>query len=234
MALISRGMRLASRIIGTFAIAAGCVPFVILCYLTFAEGWPGPIKETWAVVTLLFAVSVGLIVAGLYYMRLEPEVQVPVSRASPSIRFLISHRRQLRLLAQIGLALTCLRLAAACVRSDWPGRWADWPLLLGAAGLLYCGRKMASTDVADNHDWQRVPGWIRNTLPRIHAVALWGILLLITLNQWSRLLAPWPTLQSLAESEGHRSIVRILYLICLTAIYAAEALFFTYGELRET
>ncbi|MBZ5608385.1 MAG: hypothetical protein LAP38_09010 [Acidobacteriia bacterium] len=227
-------MRLASRVIGTFAIAVGCVPFVILCYVTFTEGWSGPIRQTLAVVTFLVAIGVGLIMAGRYYLRFDPDAPEQVKPDTPQTQFLVLHRRQLKVLAESGLALAIIRLASACFHNEWPGRWADWPLVLGAIGLLYCGRKMASPDVTDNSDWQRVPGWIRNSLPRIHAVATWGALLLILLNQWSRVLAPWPALQSLAESESHRSMLRILFLVCLTAIYAAEVLFFTYGELRET
>ena len=59
-------------------------------------------------------------------------------------------------------------------------------------------------------------------------------MLLIVLTQWSHFLVSWPALQSLPENQMYRLAIRILYLACMTTLYAVEALFFTYGELRST
>lgn len=171
---------------------------------------------------------------GRYYLRLDPDSPEEVAPTSPQTEFLIVHRRQLKVLAQIGLALSTIRLVSACFGIDWPGRWADWPLLLGLLALLYFGRKMATPEVHDNHDWMRVPGWIRSSLPRVFGTALWTLMLLIVLTQWSHFLVSWPALQSLPENQMYRLAIRILYLACMTTLYAVEALFFTYGELRST
>ncbi len=224
-------MRLASRVIGILLVISALGCFAILGYVTVTEARHGATVAIWVGNALFLAAGVGLILGGRYYLRLDPDAPEQVRPASPPTEFLVIHRRQINLLAQVGLALSAIRLGGACFGVDWPGRWADWPLVLLLAGILYVGRAMAKPDVSDDRDWMRVPGWIRRSLPQVYVSALWSAMLLIVLSQWSHLVT-WPALQSLAESSIYRLIVRALYLVCVTTLYAVAVLFLTYGELR--
>jgi hypothetical protein len=215
-------MRLASRIIGVLLVIAGLGFFAALGYGALTEGWRG---ATVGLLAFFLAAGAGLLLGGRYYLRVDPETPDEVESASTPTLFLITHRRELKVLAQVGLVLSVIRLGSACFGIDWPGRWADWPLLLLLLALLYFGRKMASPDVPDNADWMRVPGWIRRSLPRV-STALWVAALLSVFTQL------WPSLQALPENPIYHLMIRLLFLAGMTMFYAEEVLFFTYGELK--
>ena len=225
-------MRVASRVIGALLVIGGFGPFAILGYVTLKEGWQGATVATWAAIALFLAAGIGLTLGGKYYLRLDPDAPDEVEPASAPTEFLVIHRRQLKVIAQVGLALSAIRLGSACFGIGWPGRWADWPLLLFLIGILFVGRRVASPNVRDNSDWMRVPGWIRDSLPRVYGTALWGGLLLIVFGQWSRFWVSLPMVESLPQSPIYRLIIRLLYLAFMTTLYGVEVLFFTYGELR--
>ena len=175
-------MRWASRIVGALLVVGGLGPFAIVAYVSFTEGWAGATRQTWLVFAVFLAAGLGLMLAGRYYLRLDPDVPDAIKPTSPLTHFLIKHRRELRVLAEAGLAFTVVRLVSACFQIDWPGRWADWLIIFGALSLMYCGRKMADPKVADN-DWMKVPSWIRNSLPLVSNVVLSGAFLLILVEQ---------------------------------------------------
>ncbi len=125
---------------------------------------------------IMAVLGIGFLFAGRYFFQADLSVEDPVPPASNLSRFLVRHRRELNMIAQIGFMLSLIRLVAACFGSDWPAPQTTWFLLIGAFALDYCGRKAASPAVTDNHDWMTVPAWIRRILePAQSAVTVCGV-----------------------------------------------------------
>ncbi len=168
--------------------------------------------------------GIGFLFAGRHFFQADPTVEDPVPPASNFSRFLVRHRRDLKMIAQIGFMLTAIRLVAACFGSDWPARQTTWFLLIGAFALDYCGRKAANRAVTDNHDWETVPAWIRRILEPAQsagsAVGV-GVMFLAIYAQ-----------RHPAGGQVPAFVMRIAFNILLTFMYALEALFFRYGELH--
>jgi hypothetical protein len=211
-------MRTASRIIGTLLIAAGLGLIAIFVYVGFSEGWSG---TSWFAAAFFLGGGAALMFVGRRYLILDPDAEEDAKPATKATEFLVAHRGRLQVLAQTGFALSIIRAGLACFGSNWPGRWADFALAVGVVVLFSIGRKMTSPAVAGNRDWERVPSWIRKSLPRIWGTALWIVVLLMAL-------------QLPSKSEVYQLFIRVLFLIGVAMFYAVEALYFTYGELRSS
>jgi hypothetical protein len=132
--------------------------------------------------------------------------------------FFIAHRRELKIIAQAGFAISLVGLAAAWAGASWPWRWVSWLLGPVWAGLLIISAGIASGRVLDHLDWERVPDRMRLPLRIMwNAVGatLWILWLLSLWNQWSR----------------HQASSRILDNGILVLLFAWEAIFFAYGKL---
>jgi hypothetical protein len=170
----------------------------------------------------------GLILAGRYYIRLNPETLDREQQASSFGRFSVVHRRQLKVLAQTGAVLSLIHFGAACIGRDWPGRWFLWPLGVGSFALLSIARKMADPKAGENLGWHRVPKWVRAIVEptgKAGDAAMFGLLVLVCWNQWSG--------QSLERNEVYRFGSRMIVIGYLVILYVLEALFFTYGDVRQ-
>jgi hypothetical protein len=209
-------MRIASRIIGTVLFGTGLGLIAIFVYVGFSEGWSG---TSWFAAAFFLGGGAALMFVGRRYLILDPDAEEDAKPATKATEFLVAHRGRLKVLAQTGIALSIIRAGLACFGSNWPGRWADATLTLGAIVLFFVGRRTAGPEVSDSRDWERVPSWIRKSLPRIWGTALWIALLLMAL-------------QLLSKSEVYQLFIRVLFLIGVAVLYAVEALYFTYGELR--
>jgi len=165
----------------------------------------------------------GFIFAGRHFFQADPCIEDPAPPASNFARFLVSHRRDLKVLAQIGFVLSLIRLVAACFGSDWPARQTTWFLLMGAFALQYCGSKAANPAVTDNRDWIKVPALIRRVLePAQNAIGVvWVAVFLGIYAQWHPL-----------GGQVSPFVTRIALDAMLTFMYALTALFFAYGELQ--
>ena len=173
---------------------------------------------------ILVAIGVGFFFAGRHFFQLDPDVEHPPPPVSNLARFLVNHRRDLKVLAQVGFVLSLIRLLEASFGSDWPTRYATSFLLIGAFVLYYCGGKAANPTVTGNRDWMKVPTRIRRVLePAQKTVGvLWlGAVLLFIYRQWSH-----------SSSEVSHLASRIILDIIVTFMYALTALFFAYGELQ--
>ena len=112
------------------------------------------------------ALGIGLIFFGWYYFTLDVEaldesLERPASRLT---LYFITHRRELKLIALIGLVISLIRRGAACFGMDWPGGWASWPLVLVCIGLAAIEGKIARANVTGHLDWKRVPERMRPVL----------------------------------------------------------------------
>lgn len=220
-------MRVASRIIGVVLALCGFGSIAILGYVAATEGWPSS-SAAWKAGAFFLAAGCGLILAGRYYLRLDPDKLDQERPASRFASFSLVHRRQLQLVAQSGAVLSLIHFGAACVGTDWPGRWLLWPLGIGAVVLQSIARKTADPAASNNLGWSNVPKSIRVVLQPIRKVgdaALLVMLLLICWNQWFG--------QSLAGSTIYSRGSRIVGTGYVALLYLFEALFFRYGDLRQ-
>jgi hypothetical protein len=216
-------MRIASWIVGALLAITGLVfiSFAVVFLVTFRPEsvLAGPQwgkRLTGGLPALV--VGIGFILAGWYFFRLDVDKldeACPPSRFAP---FFIAHRRELKFIAQAGLAISLVGFAAACVGVDWPGRWVSWVLGPVWAGLLIISTRIASGRVLGHPDWERVPERMRLPLRIMwNAVGatLWILWLLSLWNQWSR----------------HQASSRVLESGIVVLLFAWEALFFGYGKL---
>ena len=218
-------MRLFGRILGAFLALCGVAFLALFVYGLVTEGsrsWD------WKLDGLLIAIGLGLILAGRYYWRTDPEAPVGPQPTSSFTHFLLNHRHQLKVFSQTGAALSFIAFIAGCFRYD-STKWTGLPLLIGALVLNSFAKRVANPDITDNRDWMRVPGWIRQTLPSIEKAlkAAWTLVFgLILVNQWL-----------LHSALSGRSAYRVAVLLVLYAfaasMYTLQALFFKYGELRD-
>ena len=74
------------------------------------------------------AVGIGCLLAARYFLKLDVDALADTGDrpASRFALYFIAHRRELRLIALVGFAISLIRLGAACYGVDWPVRWANW------------------------------------------------------------------------------------------------------------
>ena len=216
-------MRIGVKILGVFLALFGVF---LLTVFPFALGNSIKTSDNGSTLAscMLAVLGAGFIFAGRHFFQADPSSEDPTPPASSLSRFLVRHRRDLKVIAQVGFMLSLLRLVMACFGSDWPTRQATGFLLSGAFGLLYCSGKAANPAPPDNRDWMKVPTWIRRILePAQHAVTgVWvGAVFLVIYAQWN-------------PSGGQMShfVTRIAFDAMLTFVYALTALFFHYGNLQ--
>jgi hypothetical protein len=214
-------MRLFGRILGAFA----------LCGMAFLAMFVGLVTEggrsgDWKANGFFIAAGLGLILAGVYYWRMDVDAQVEAQPTSSFTRFLVNHRHQLKVLSQTGAVLSFIAIVAECFGHD-PTKRAWLPLFIGAFILNSFAKKVANPELADNRDWMRVPGWIRQALPpmgKALGVAAMVVVGISLLSEWSG--------YSLVDSSAYHLGERIFAYGLAASMYALQALFFEYGELR--
>ncbi len=211
-------MRVASRVIGVVLALTG-LGFIGLPAYVYALGQESSDAVSWIIVTV--AVGVGCLLAARHFLKLDVNAldDTEVRPASRFATYLISHRRELRLIALVGFAISLVSLGTACFGADWPGPWAAWPVVLILVGLAVIEGKIAKGQTEDHLDWRRVPEQVRPLLKAIRkggVVAFLILLLLLESNHWLHL-----PLSS-----------RIVQDALLVLLFAWEMLFFQYGALR--
>ena len=165
-----------------------------------------PDRSVWIAGLVSLAASVVCIFAAKYFFTLDvnapDELPVRSSRFDP---FFIAHRSELKIVAQIGFAISLIRLGAACLGVDWPGRWVTWTLLLTVIGLLVAGGPL------------REPGM--TALKVIEKVAGAAFLLLLLLTAWN--------------AFSQRKVVPEIVRAALVALlFAGQTLFFARADTR--
>lgn len=218
-------MRLFGRILGAFLALCGVASLALFVYGLVTEGWH---PEDWKENGLLIAIGLGLILAGRYYWRTDPEAPVGPQPTSSFTRFLVSHRYQLKVLSQTGATLSFVAFIAACFGRELTNR-AWLPLLIGALVLNSFAKKVVNPAIADNRDWMRVPGWTRKALTQIEKPLKAASIVLI-----GAILVNESLLHSLLSgSSAYRFTVLLVLYAMPATMYALQALFFQYGELRD-
>ena len=82
-------------------VLCGLGLFCIFGYVSVTEGWPSS-RVAWLAGAFFAASGLGLILAGRYYLRLDPDTLAGERPVSGIRRFRIVHRRQHGVVAQIG------------------------------------------------------------------------------------------------------------------------------------
>ena len=181
-------MRIASRVVGIVLAVIGLI-FVVLGALALFLFRPLSVLDgslaspAWPGSAFAAALGIGLILIGWYYFTLNVEaldesLERLASRFAP---YIIAHRRQLKLIAQVGLVISLICLGAACFGMDWAGGWAAWPLVLAGIGLAAIEGKIARGNVTDHLDWESVPERMRPMLKPLLKVGRATFLVLVLL-----------------------------------------------------
>jgi|SRR5665213_2906474 len=135
-------MGVASRIIGIVLALAGlifvCLSILFLFQLRPQSVLAGPAsgRPAWTGAAFAAVLGVVLLLAGWHYFKLDVDA-LDDTQDQPT-RFALyfqAHRRELKLIAQVGLAISLIRLGALCFGVDWPGRWVTLLLFLAWAAL---------------------------------------------------------------------------------------------------
>ncbi len=162
--------------------------------------------------------GVGFILAGRSFLKLDVDKidgPQPASRFAP---FFVAHRRELKIIAQAGLLISLIRLAATSFGEDWPGKWVTFPLYFVSIVLLTIASQIARGRAADHLDWEEVPARVRPFLRTLWKSVgpVLGILVLLFAGSQLRHQAPSPVLRA-----GFNVV-----------LFVWPALFFAYGEMR--
>lgn len=172
-------MRIASRMVGVLFALAGLGFFaVFIAAVIYTPERRSvllpPDRSVWIAGLVSLAVSVVCILTATHFFKLDlnapDELSVRSSRFDP---FFIAHRRRLKIVAQIGLAISLIRLGAVCFRVDWPGRWVTWPLFLTVIGLLVAGGPLRKPEMSAPRVIEKATGA--------------ALLVLILLMEWNAL-----------------------------------------------
>ena len=147
------------------------------------------------------------------------------SQSTPFAILLSSHRRQLKGLALTGLGLTLFYLVGVFLGTQ--AQWPLWPLGMGALVLRSLGRKIANPETTGNRDWQNVPARLREIFPLAKKIVDVAFLLTVLLTYWNF----WHS-ASAPKIPGSRFAFQVVLDVEVALLYALEALFFEYGELR--
>ena len=171
-------MRKVNRVVGGLVISGvGFVGLATLLDFTNAASWLG-----W----LFLAIGIGLLFVGRhYYFRLplvildERQKQAP---RQPFASFVAAHRRELSVLAQIGLAVSLFRLVGLFFGSNWPGGWGTW--LLGGGSFA-----LASIAPMWPKPWPKSVSWILRIYWNVLTLSVALVVPFYVNHQ------PWPLLQ---------------------------------------
>ena len=213
-------MKILSRVIGTALALGGIVPFAIVPYVTWTEGWN-------RIGLILLAMGLGLWLAGRYYLRLDPDAPDEDRIEPRSVNFVLAHRSQLKVLGSIVFGLTLFHLSAAWTVGKRASGAALYLLFIEAIVLVSLCRKVADPQVTDNRDWNNVPTWIRTVLTRIQNVEGVAVFLMLGLITWSQWFDHFD--HRVAQHLAYRIVVRG---VIDSHVHALAALFLSYGELR--
>lgn len=215
-------LRLASRIIGGFMIVAALGFLAVFAFLAFSEVQPA---LKWQAAGFFLILASAFLLGGWSYLRYNPGAVEKEEPPSETTQFIIRHRAQLKVLAQIGLLLSLTRVATAFVYSDWLGRYSNVWLAVGVIVLFYWANKIANPNVSNNSDWQRVPEWIRRALPPLGPLVWWASIIMASGRVW------FPGIFT-PDNKIYVVIDRMAAGVLLSFMYGIEALYFKYGELR--
>lgn len=138
--------------------------------------------------------------------------------------FLARHRRELKVLAQVGSGLCVIRGGLALLRWNvGDDRVLFFPLLIGFLALQYCAGKAADPLVSRDRVWLHPRVWIRGAFSAAFltcALALGAVSILHVLTG-----RPSGAVYHVAVVTSSSGLLALLY--------ASLALFFAYGELRK-
>jgi len=148
-----------------------------------------PTPTDWSQVLDAGAFGSLFVAAGVYFFRLDPKRPARVSRNLVG-DFLRTHRRGLKVLAQVGVAVSILRFGVACVGASL-GRWSDWTLEMGAVALWIAGHLV----------WESIPERLKQVEKA--QVAFYAVALLVfAALKWISSHQHIPNLYRFAQPAG--------------------------------
>jgi hypothetical protein len=221
-------MRIASRIAGILLALAGLGFLVVSVFVLISGFGPDSVlapshvgRAAWIGELFFAAMGVGLLLEGRYFLKLDIDTLDERSErpASRFALYFIAHRREVKLIAQVGFAISLIQVAAACFGVVWPARWAAWPLILAVIGLAAVEARIADPKTPSHFDWHRAPEGMRPVFGALVKAGEAAFLILLLLLGWSQ----W---------AHHPKVLRIVEAGLFVLAFTREALFFSYGKLR--
>ena len=221
-------MRVVIKLLG---IAFALFGVLLLSLFPFVLGEANRTSDNGARIAsgVMVVLGFAFIYAGRHYLRLNPGAERPVIPASNFTRFLVNHRRQFKVLAQTGAAVSVLGVLAALIGWSWTFRRVGLPLVMGMLVMDWFAKEAADPAVKDDRDWMRVPPEIRSVLSAFQ----WAMGPVLAVMAGLLLLSEWPR-YSLLDTRAYVLAARVALYGVVAFTYALQALFFKYGDLRTT
>jgi hypothetical protein len=217
-------MRVICRVAGIFFLIVGLGLLVMTSVFALHRESVLYSGQNWKAVAGLAVMASVFLLAGGYLLRTDPEAP---DRDQPGAftLFLIANGRQVQLLASLGSLISTARFGAACFGTDWPGRWVEWPLVLGLGVLLHGSRDITKRDWTTLRRWPRQVKKLEGAIVMICLALFAGI-------QWYPMLSYRNALQPLPDGATSRGMTRIVFAGGMAILYALEALFRSHQDLE--
>jgi MFS family permease len=209
-------VRIASRVIGIALALAGLAFFVVSFSIVtgafdrksvLLDSGPGPDRTVWIAGAISAALGLGCLLAGWYFLKvnvdeIDEERERPVSRFAP---FFVARRRELTIIALLGLVASLIRLGAACFGVEWPGRLTAWILSVVCLGLAAVEGQIG-----------RPRTGVLKTIEKALGTAIFALALLWAGGQWFH----------------HAGLRRIAGAAVIVLVFVWDALSLAFGESR--
>ncbi len=219
-------MWLLYRVVGSLFVIVGLTLFVIACTFALQRESVLYAARNWKTIAGLSVMACMFLLAGWYMFRFDPNAPDRVEPTAFTC-FLAGHRRLLQMFAAIGCLVSTGRFGAACIGANWPGRWAELPLLVGLGFLLYGSKTVAG--INGHRSWMSVPNRPR-LIKNAESIIVFICLVLFAGVRWFPRLSHWNGLQQPPDIEDPRNVTHIVLLGAMAILYALETLFLSFRE----
>jgi hypothetical protein len=208
--------------------------------LDHQETWKSCLYFIWSHPLLMFLFGPVLGVGTSHLLQLFVRRRNPrvTSKASPRLAlpgFILAHRREFYVVSAAAFTLTVLNAIAGLIYETVP-KIALLILTLGAIALRATAERAADRSETVHRDWNAVPRTLRAALRTVDVIS---IIMLIGCGAAALALfldhkTSWLGAENASpDSRFAASALRLAVSCTVAALYAREALFFRYGDLRE-
>jgi hypothetical protein len=220
-------MRIASRVIGVVLAVTGVAFFAVAISIVIGSFDRRSVlaprtfdKNAWIAGTFCVGLGIVLLLAGWYFLKLDPDKPAESRRHSDRlVAYLVPRRRELRMAAQIGLVLSVIQLAGASFGVKLMARWVFSALSFGSVAMIVIAAQMGEDRTLDRIDWGRVPARMRSMSRIVWHASSYMVLILGIQFVWSQ----WRHQRFPATSAAGLSAIFFFW----------AAMYFAYGRVRQ-
>jgi len=219
-------MKIASRVIGLVLGFAGVAFFAVAFGILNGSfdnrrsvlAAQSTDKYQWTAAAISAAFGVLLLLAGWYFLRLDPDKAEEPGRSDRFFAVFVPYRRELKIAAEVGLVVSFIQLVVPGFHGTLMPRLAvpivSWTALI----LAFVAAQMSEGRALDRLDWDQVPQRARPMLRivwRASFYLVWIFGLYVAWSQWRHQTRSLP-------------LLAVLPFIC----FFWAAMFFAYGRVR--